>query len=241
MSYSRIPAELRALKQWVLWDKDKIPHQVNGRKADVTDPSTWNTFDNCCRVGGYNGIGLVFSVDDSYTGIDLDSGGDATTQLDIFNAMNSYSEISPSGKGLHIIVKGTVPSSVRKGKIEVYSSGRYFTMTGNVYPSNSEKSIRECQFELMQLWEQLGGTNEVISTQITGTSDATSADEQIIAIAKSAANGELFDNLYKGKWQGLYPSQSEGDQALMNLIVFYRKLAQHSEEHCFVNLWYSAR
>src|SRR5699024_2621495 len=46
--------------------------------------------------------------------------------------MGSYSEISPSGNGIHIIAKGELPKGGRrKGKIEVYDSGRFFTVTGN--------------------------------------------------------------------------------------------------------------
>ncbi len=238
MTYERIPAELRALKQWVLWDKDKVPHQVNGKKADVTDPNTWTTFDACCCVDGFNGIGFVFSSDDVYTGIDLDAGGDAAAQLAIFNAMDSYSEISPSGKGLHIIVKGTVPSGARKEKIEVYSSGRYFTMTGNVYPFNSEKSIRECQSELIQLWEQLQPRKAMQDVDLqVYNSPQTESDEKIIERCRKADNGEWFSRLYAGDFSpdnngrlniqiekhrvdGIR-DESRDDLALFNFIVFH--------------------
>jgi len=148
MSYSRIPAELRSLKQWVLWryelvnDKQtKVPYQTNGAKADVTNSHTWNYYDNIISlVDEYSGIGLVFSTSDSYTGIDLDYDSDINiiaTQLKIFSEFDSYSEISPSGMGLHIIIKGTVPAGRRKNSVEVYSSNRFFTMTGTEQPHRS--------------------------------------------------------------------------------------------------------
>jgi len=70
-------------------------------------------------------------------------------------AFNSYAERSPSGYGLHIIVKGKATRSKRRGKVEVYSSGRYFTMTGDVY---RDAPIIDCQGLLDVLVAQLGGT-----------------------------------------------------------------------------------
>src|SRR6266550_7048646 len=109
MSYSRIPAELRALNQWILWKyvkipgqekPTKVPYQINGEKSNVIDPITWNTFDNCISVvEKYSGLGLVFSIYDEYSGIDLDyniTPDILATQLKIFNEFDSYSEISPS-------------------------------------------------------------------------------------------------------------------------------------------------
>src|SRR5579859_2041844 len=146
--YSNIPEELRALKQWILWKYEdvgakkptKIPYQFNGWKASVTNASTWNTFVNCFNtfnLGGYDGIGFVFTANDPYTFIDLDDAeGDDTViqrQLKVYSEFDSYSEVSPSGMGLHIIIKGNISAGRRRSKIEVYSSERYATMTGNVY------------------------------------------------------------------------------------------------------------
>jgi putative DNA primase/helicase len=82
---------------------------------------------------GYDGIGFIFSPFDPYCGIDLDYTDDPAKferQQLIYSNFNSYSELSPSGKGLHIICKGEVPAGRKREKIEVYSSGRYFTFTG---------------------------------------------------------------------------------------------------------------
>src|SRR5712672_3238565 len=107
MSYSRIPAELRALNQWILWKYEtindkitKVPYQLNGAKANVSDPITWNNFDNIIsRINSYSGAGFVFCSSDCYSGIDLDyniTPDVLATQLKIFNEFDSYSEISPS-------------------------------------------------------------------------------------------------------------------------------------------------
>src|SRR5262249_25963575 len=120
--------------------------------ASPTDPRTWGAFAQCVTAlpvaqkewehdnpsayrGG--GIGYVFAPDDPYVGIDLDHCVDLET-LDIaawakahIGALKSYTEQSPSGTGLHILVKGTLPpGGRRKGRVEMYDAGRFFTITG---------------------------------------------------------------------------------------------------------------
>jgi putative DNA primase/helicase len=140
-----IPEELRVRPQWVVWkavgDKpDKVPYSVrSGRKASSTDLMSWSTFQEALEAyknGEYAGLGFVFSSADPYTGIDLDNcvGGDgeiALWALEIARYFDSYTELSATGTGLHIIVRGDVPNR-RKGDVEVYSSKRFFTMTGHV-------------------------------------------------------------------------------------------------------------
>jgi len=140
-----IPEELRARPQWVVWkavgDKpDKVPHSARtGRKASSTDLLTWGTFEEALEAyenGQYAGVGFVFSSADPYTGIDLDNcvhedGEIALWALEVVRYFDSYTELSATGSGLHIIVRGEVPNR-RKGDVEVYSSKRFFTVTGHV-------------------------------------------------------------------------------------------------------------
>ena len=176
MSYERIPLELRLLNQWCCWNyvfiegrqkPTKVPYNpITGRKVDVTDHTTYCSYDSCvASVQSYSGLGFIFTINDDYSGVDLDAGGNHDSQLTIFNSFDSYSEISPSGKGLHIIVKGVVPSGKRRDGIEVYSSGRFFTMTGNVY---HDKPISDRQGLLTQLWEQLGSRVKLNSIRPDG-------------------------------------------------------------------------
>lgn len=47
------------------------------------------------------------------------------------NELDSYTEVSPSGTGLHVLLEGSVPSGGhRKNGVEMYDGGRFFTMTG---------------------------------------------------------------------------------------------------------------
>lgn len=144
--------ELRALPQWIVWRYEntdrpkptKVPYNPrSGYNADVTIPATWTNGDEAyATLSGqpsrFSGLGFVLTEHDPYTVIDLDkTEGNAALAEEhkkIIEAFNSYTEVSPSGKGFHIWVRGTVPKSIndRKLKIEVYSSQRYMTVTGNV-------------------------------------------------------------------------------------------------------------
>jgi len=141
-----IPDELKVRPQWVVWKAvgekpDKVPYSAeSGRRASSTDLLTWSTFDNVCEAleaGEYSGVGFVFSSGDPYAGIDLDrcvdpqTGEVAAWALAIIKYFDSYTELSVTGTGVHVIVKGEVPNR-RKGEIEAYSSKRFFTMTGHV-------------------------------------------------------------------------------------------------------------
>ncbi len=136
--YANIPAELQALKQWVLWLREpddkgkptKVPYQTNGKLASVTNSNTWTNFAQAvASAHTFDGIGFVFTAHDEYTGIDLDYSADLVIferQKKIAEVFNSYSEISQSGQGLHIIIKAQVQGGRRRDKVELYSQDRFF-------------------------------------------------------------------------------------------------------------------
>jgi putative DNA primase/helicase len=143
-----IPEELRWRRQWLVWkyekrgdDITKVPYIAGGvGKASSTDSETWRPFEEAVqalRTGRYNGIGFVFSSGDPYAGIDIDdcrypeTGELEEWAAEVVRGLDGYAEVSPSGRGVHIIVRGKAPNK-RRGSIEAYSSERYFTMTGQV-------------------------------------------------------------------------------------------------------------
>lgn len=144
-----IPDELKVLRQWVNWRSEirdgkptKVPYLVGtSTRASATNPSTWRTFEDAVaahQVGGYTGIGFVFTEDDPFVGVDIDkcrdpqSGQIEPGALYVVRWLASYTELSVSGTGLHIIVKGRLPpGGRRKGRIEMYDRARYFALTGH--------------------------------------------------------------------------------------------------------------
>jgi hypothetical protein len=242
--FENIPAELKEYPQWVVWKLEhregaekptKIPYTPsNGRHADVTNPVTWGTYVEAVEAhknswGQLNGIGFVLTDNDPYTFIDLDApkGTQLTIaaayqrQKKIYKEFNSYSERSPSGNGLHIIVRGRVLAGRRRGDVEMYSAGRYMTMTGDVFESASV--IRERQELVDILWGELGaGRNDAThGSHIPSDTPESGTDDEIVRVASSAANGEKFQALWTGVWAGLYVSQSEADYALVDILAFY--------------------
>jgi hypothetical protein len=147
--FDKIPDDLKVLRQWLLWKLEardgfmtKVPYQPSGRHADVTAPKTWNTFDVCVRAlqsGRFSGIGFVFTRGGiSYGGVDLDkcrdpqSGVTEDWAIQIIREVGSYTELSQSKTGWHLIVKncGLPVDGGRKKRVEMYCDGRYFCMTG---------------------------------------------------------------------------------------------------------------
>jgi primase-polymerase (primpol)-like protein len=146
-----IPAELKALPQWITWftaSRDGRPTKLpidptRGKLARVNDPDTWASFEEALHdyrtSGGRRaGLGFVFSSDDPYVGVDIDHATDDAGHLSddaqrLMRELDSYCDRSPSGHGLHIIARAerNFPGT-RKGNVELYSQGRFFTMTGRV-------------------------------------------------------------------------------------------------------------
>ncbi len=113
----------------------------NGRKASHSDSRTWSSFPEAYDAyvrDGWDGIGFVLTSGDPYTAIDLDGVRDPDTAVlqpwaeEIIETFGGYVEVSPSGKGIHIYIKGELPTKEgRKGDfIEAYSMRRFFTVTG---------------------------------------------------------------------------------------------------------------
>jgi hypothetical protein len=228
-----IPQELMAYPQWVLWRSalttdnrpTKLPYSpITGQLASVNDPRTWSDYPTAVTAlsfGQHTGLGFVLSTTDPYTFIDLDDPkGDQSIidiQVKIEESFDSYSEVSPSGRGLHIIIKGNVPEGRRRSCVEVYSSSRYMTMTGNTY---HEKPIADRQSILETLWEELGSNKSKLDI---ASQPQQYADDEIYYQAWRAENGDKFAALWRGDWNIYYKSQSEADFALINILGFYSR------------------
>lgn len=229
---NNIPNKLREYTQFVMWryetrnDKPtKVPYSARtGKHASVTSPATWASYDECVNlIGkmGYEGIGFVLTANDPFAFIDLDDPeGDSVEielQQNIAKYFNSYSEISPSGNGLHIIVEASIPSGRRRKSVEIYSSERFMTLTGNVYNTSD---ITYQQELLQSLWAEIGGANKTNETNRIDFAQVED-DATILNKASFAENGEKFKTLYQGRYKAYYSSQSEADLAIMNILAFY--------------------
>lgn len=174
------------------------------------------------RRHGYDGIGFMFSHS-PYCGIDIDAQCDPAYAAQLQTWANSYTEVSPSGQGKHIIVQGRVPTGLHsKYGVEMYSEGRYFTVTGDVVCPVPVREVNPT--ELMQLYTALGGREPQIAATKEAPVDAEKSDHEIVHIAGTIAeNRDKFNSLWCGHLEGHKYDHSAADQALMNILAFYTR------------------
>lgn len=132
-------------RRWVLWSYEtrdgratKVPLRPDGTRASSTAPSTWSTYDAVAGAyvrGTGDGVGVVLTGD-GLVGVDLDharteDGTVAPWAVEIVAAIDTYTEVSPSGSGLRLFARGALPAGRRKrGNVEIYETARYLTVTG---------------------------------------------------------------------------------------------------------------
>jgi len=145
--FDGIPTSMIAVDQWVLFKAEpkpnggmnKIPYQPTGLKASSTNPATWSDYGairSAYEEGGYAGIGFVVSDRDDFIAGDLDhcrniETGELTPLASrIVDGISTYWEITPSGTGLRFFGYGDQVRSFRGNGVEVYTTGRFLTVTG---------------------------------------------------------------------------------------------------------------
>ncbi len=234
-----IPTVLKAHSQWVLWKLEqdgtrwtKVPVcPMTLRKASSTDPDTWSDYTTvvmAAEKAEEHGIGFVFTREAGIVGIDLDKCRNVETGAiepwaqEIVRSLNSYTEISPSGTGLHIYLRGTPPGRGRKkGKIEAYSTGRFFTLTGNHLPG-TPLGVEERHTELLAFHAQHFGADSSTeqSAPENGARHSGMTDDEVLTKCRTARNAAKFEALWGGDSTG-FPSHSEADLGLLGILRFY--------------------
>jgi AAA domain len=215
-------AKLQAQRRWVLWRLEmvrnhrgelvptKVPYQLSGAHASSTDPATWSMFSEAqAAVGSFTGVGVVMGH--GLGCVDLDHCVDPSTgkimpwARELIIGLDSYSEFSPSGTGVHIL--GTdisLPGKGRKrlyetGAVELYDTARFLTFTGRWLPKTPAEILpRRSQFNA--LYERV-------------------ADKKSGGIVVTASSKWDFDLLWAGEWEKAgFPSMSEAVFALCVLL-----------------------
>lgn len=246
--YKNVPLELKCLKRWVCFKVEKTEsgkttkrpyNPLNGTRAKVNDDLTWTNF-NVALMGAvkYNCDGIGFIFGNGYFGIDLDNHPDENGELsmsteefdklsnEFINSLNSYSEKSQSGLGVHIICQGKLPKGARRKKgcpVEMYENGRFFAFTGNAI---NNVPIKNCEEEIKPLWEKYLYTPYTQKNDSINDSerfiDLKLNDEELIEKATSSLNGETFYKYYYNGDTSLNDGDaSSADYSFCKMLAFW--------------------
>jgi len=240
-----IPAYLTSVDHWVCWrlenrkgEPTKVPIDPHsGRRASSTDPTTWASYAEARRGEGRfraRGVGYVFTAEAGIVGVDLDHCRDAQTGAieewaqEIVDELGSYSEFSPSGTGVHVFCRAALPPGGRKrGGIEMYSEGRFFTITGQ-HLDGTPITLEERTAELAELHARIfakpkedapSNGRDGNPSSLAGTVDL--ADGDLIEKARRAKNGATFWSLWNGDTSAHSGDDSVADLALCCHLAFW--------------------
>jgi primase-polymerase (primpol)-like protein len=235
---------IRDLRQWLCWRSEerdgkptnKVPYSpLTGEKASSTNPETWANYSEAVsahREHGHHGIGFVFTPEDDLCGVDLDGCLTETGEIEswareIIEELNSYTEVSPSGRGIHVLLMGSLPiGRQRKGRIEMYDRSRFFTITGH-HLANAPATINDRQDELARLHHRVFGTKKAPRAGMLGGKVGTGmslSDSELLDRAMRAVNGKKFSQLWAGDTSRYATAENDGhseaDLALCSLLAF---------------------
>jgi putative DNA primase/helicase len=262
--YARIPIEIKKTHRWVGYKiemrngkETKVPYNaISGMYAKSNDSATWTYFDvavSGCIKYKFDGIGFMLGMDNNtgvnYFGIDLDNHpeADGTKPMsndefkdfckEFIDKLQSYTEYSHSGEGIHIICKGTLPEGARRRNgsgVEMYERGRFFTMTGNVIVPST---INDRTEEVKELWQKYLYTEPVkpvvtnsnnpfvfgdnVRTVTTEIKHTNIADDELLSKIRSSTSGTEFVSLYNGNTSGYANDHSSADLALCKILAFW--------------------
>lgn len=247
LNVNGIPQALRERPNWVVWRTEtrdgkptKVPCVPMGRgHASVDNPRTWTDFDTAHAAyrstrgrAAYDGIGYVFSESDPFCGIDLDRAYGADGELLpeallILGRFDSYSEVTPSGKGLHIIIEAALPPDARHRRavgdsgmaVEIYDRLRFFTVTGNALPLSQDIAARQEQLDIWyaELFPIAPERAAAAATPAPVSLDDTDLLERMFA----SEHGNGIRALYQGDVSAHGGDRSRADLALCNHLAFW--------------------
>lgn len=229
MDYSNVPIELKRMNRWVLyrlfWEEDrgkytKKPYNARtGGFAQSNNSSTWCDYETAINVVmHYDGLG--FMLGEGIFGVDIDGVElDDPVVSEVITTLGSYAEVSPSGKGIHVICKGSKPEGAcRRGNFECYEKGRFFTVTGRVI--QPYVTLRDCTDTIRPLFEKYLKKEEkrkpLLSTQPTYSQPESLSDSEVLDKASKQAK---FNDLYYYGWG--CGDASRDDMALVDHLIFW--------------------
>jgi primase-polymerase (primpol)-like protein len=235
----------------------RLKYGRDWRCSRSNDPKTWWDYETVRQYydvfpDRFEGVGIFLT--DGVLGGDLDKCRDPETGAvderarDVVDLLATYTEVSPSGTGVRLLMRATFEDLAahlgvekprdlryRQGRVEFYdkSSPRFVTLTGHRL-QGCPTSLQACQDRFTEVYQELfGAAIEDARTRkgkrerardayrATNPSPVDVEDSRLLEVAFRARNGDQVRNLWEGRWEDRYPSQSEADLALCSHLAFY--------------------
>jgi hypothetical protein len=242
---------LPAKRKWSNVPYNPRSDPKEGRKAATNDPATWGTLAQAAayaRAAGAAGVGYVLRApppardDDPVCGADLDGCRDpATGELapwawELVRRLDSYTEVSPTGTGVHVLAEGALSPGWRKlpvpgapgGVVELYDRGRFLTVTGR-HLAGTPTAILPRPEALGRLHADLApagpagpaGAPLGAPARGAGAPESEADDDELLERARRAANGAAFERLWRGDTGAHGGDDSAADLALCAHLRFW--------------------
>lgn len=244
-----IPEALKSVPHWVNWKWEvrpgksrptKPPFTPSGYPASHSKPASWSAFETALRAlrrnsSPFAGLGFVFSEADPFGGVDLDGCRDPDTgevaewAREILAQLASYTEVSPSGTGLKVFLRGKLPGPGKKrtglgadgvGAIEMYDRLRFFTVTGTHLPG-TPREVRELEGAFAELYQTLFPEQPKAPAAAPTRASLTLDDAELLRRAGGAKDGAKFRALWGGDLSPYGGDRSRADLALCGLLLFW--------------------
>lgn len=222
--------------------RTKVPYAINGRKASSTDEKSWATYEEAVKKSEQ--VGIIFTPAKTLLGIDIDhclTGKKITheereTIAELILEADTYTEISPSGEGLHLLLsleEALTLVSNKKAPYEVYTAGRYFTVTLKEYGASKPVrtvSIEEAQRLLKIIGYPFKDDNKNIQKpskengnkekDLQDTTSSVLSDEDIITKMCKSKDAKA---LYEGDITKYEGDHSKADMAFLSHLAFWTR------------------
>lgn len=265
LQLKNIPQIMKALRQWLLWKSvqkeegkkpTKVPVSVKTLQAcDVTNPENYAGFEEAYaayqqNIDRVSGCGFALSKGARITFIDIDNCLDENSQIFpwaqaiVDKFPKTFTEISQSGKGLHLFVRGNLPGPGKKinvpegGALEMYDEKRYAAATGNVF-QDAPLELVEAQEAIDAVYhEYFQSKEEPIKEKLKAEPDDDEedwgnhlSDEALLkTMFENKKIGKQLQSLWDGVIEDYGDDESTADMALLSQLAFWtNKDAQRME------------
>lgn len=263
-AFDNAPDAMLVERRWVGWRLEpkpdrpkptKVPYRADGGKAASTRPDEWCSWrEAVAAVARHNLTGIGFVLGGGWVGVDVDhsvaDGKLNPLAEEVVADLGGYAEISPSGTGIHVIVRGEMPHSHgrKKKDVEMYAGGRFFTFTGwwlgqgkdeSGYSLPAPDPTTPGPEKLRAFYDRhfppeparppvagfglgVASFRQMDRPEREGKPDPTTmTDDELLRRIAASKQGPKFEALFDGQWQSLFSSHSEADASLVGILRFW--------------------